>query len=89
VGRRKEKPAGRQNFKAKPRDIMKKLLITVLIALSLSSTAQAKAKPKPQTPPPVAGSCKLDKGIWIGHCQTVPPIKIPINPKPGKVEKAK
>jgi opacity protein-like surface antigen len=69
---------------------MKKLLITALIALALSSTAQAKAKPKPPfPPPPVAGSCKLDKGIWLGHCQTVPPIKIPTSPKPGKVEKVK
>ena len=64
---------------------MKRLMITALIALALSSTAQAKAKPKPQTlPPPVAGSCKLDNGIWHGHCQIVPPT-----PKPGKMpEKA-
>ena len=68
---------------------MNKLMITALIALALSSTVQAKPKPQPQTPPPtISGSCKLDKGIWIGHCQIVPPT-----PKPGKsqekVEKSK
>ena len=58
--------------------------------MALSSTAQAKAKPKPQTPPPpVAGSCTPTNGIWHGHCQTVPPIKIPTTPKPGKMEKVK
>ncbi len=58
-----------------------------IIAALIAMPAQAKAKPKPKTPPPpVAGSCKLDKVIWIGHCQTVPPIKIPTTPK---VEKAK
>ncbi len=62
----------------------------IIAALIAAMPAQAGAKPKPKTPPPpVAGSCKLDKGIWIGHCQTVPPIKIPTTPKPGKVEKAK
>ena len=58
--------------------------------MALSSTAQAKAKPKPQTPPPVAGSCTPNNGVWNGHCWTIPPIKkIPTTPKPGKVEKAK
>ena len=70
---------------------MKELMITALIALALSSTAQAKAKPpQPQTPPPtISGSCTLDKGIWHGNCQIVPPIKIPTTPKPEKVEKSK
>ena len=63
------------------------LLITALIALALSSAAQAKAKPQtPRAPPPVSGSCKLDNGIWHGHCQVVPPIKIP---KTHKMEKSK
>lgn len=64
------------------------LLITALIAMALSSTAQAKAKPQ-TPPPPVAGSCTPNNGIWHWHCQTVPPIKIPTTPKPGKVEKVK
>lgn len=61
-----------------------------IMAALMAMPAQAVQKPKPKTPPPVVdGSCKLDNGIWLGHCQTVPPIKIPTNPKPGKVEKVK
>ena len=62
-----------------------KILIAILVVAS--NTAQAKAKPQ-TPPPPVSGSCTLDNGIWLGHCQIVPPT-----PKPGKmpekVEKSK
>lgn len=61
---------------------MKVKLYIVPAAITAALIAMpAQAKARPQTPPPVVGSCKLDKGIWIGHCQTVPPIKIPTNPK--------
>ena len=62
-----------------------------IIAALIAMPAQAGAKPKPKTPPPpVAGSCTPNNGIWNGHCWTVPPIKkIPTSPKPSKPEKAK
>lgn len=54
-----------------------------IIAALMAMPTQAKVRP-PQLPPPVSGSCKLDSGIWRGHCQVVPPIKIPKTPKMEK-----
>ena len=59
------------------------ILIAATLVIAASGSAQAKAKPQ-TPPPPVAGSCKLDKGIWLGQCQIVPPIKIPKTPKMEK-----
>ena len=83
VGRRKEKPAGCQNYLIKRENIMKANLYIVpaaIIAALIAMPAQAKAK----NPPVIKGSCSIKPStggkppVINGSCTTTPP-------KPKKV----